>query len=369
MSRSRYRVGVIGATGRGDYGHAVDTAFLKIDDVELVAVADADEAGREKAKARLGVTKAYGDYRKMLQDEKLDIVAICPRWIDQHFDMLLACAEAGCHVYLEKPFCRTLEECDTINHQFEMRHLKLGIAHIAVYSPVFQTVKKLIADGIIGDLLEVRGRGKEDRRGGGEDLWVLGSHIFAVMHKLCGPASRCFATVGEGGKPVERKNVKQGAEGIGLLAGDHIEASYALPNSVTGYFASRKEMAGNPSRFAVQIFGSKGLIELETSYLAQAQLLRDPSWSPGRSNGKWETISSAGVGIPEPRTDGTYEGGHIAAIRDLIDAIDKHRDTKCSTRDCTSIIEMIAAIFESHRVGKPVDMPLVTRANPLSLLG
>lgn len=85
--------------------------------------------------------------------------------------MLLAAADAGCHVYMEKPFCRTLAECDEVIREFEMRHLHLGIAHITQYSPVLDAVSKIIQAGEIGDVLELRGRGKEDQRGGGEDLW------------------------------------------------------------------------------------------------------------------------------------------------------------------------------------------------------
>ena len=97
-----YRVGIIGATGKGNYGHGVDEAFTKLPNVEIIAVADQDEAGRAKATTRTGATKAYADYRQMLASEDLDLVAICPRWIDQHRDMILAAAEAGCHVYMEK---------------------------------------------------------------------------------------------------------------------------------------------------------------------------------------------------------------------------------------------------------------------------
>ena len=74
------------------------------------------------------------------------------------------------------------------------------------------------------------------------------------------------------------------------------------------------------------------------------------------------------VGKPEPRTDGTYEGGHIAAINDLIDSVKHNRPTKCSAEDCRSIIEMIAAVFESHRVGGPIELPMTTRVNPLTLM-
>jgi len=365
----KYRVGIIGHTGRGDYGHAVDEAFLKVDAVEVVAVADPHEAGRAKAQKRVNARTAYASYRDMLAKEKLNIVAICPRWIDQHYDMLLAAAEAGCHVYMEKPFCRTLRECDAVVNAMDMRHVKLGIAHISQQSPVLTTVLKVIADGVLGDLLEIRGRGKEDARGGGEDLWVLGSHIFGLMRSFAGGnATSCYATVTQQGQPVTKAHVREGAEGIGLLAGDDVRASFALPKGVTGYFASRKGMAGNPTRFAVQVFGSKGVIELESGYLVKADLLRDSSWSPGRTGSKWVPITSAGIGKPEPRTDGNYQGGHVAAITDLIGAIETHGDTKCSARDATAIIEMIAAVFESHRVARAVDLPLKTRVNPLSLL-
>lgn len=365
----KYRVGIIGHTGRGDYGHAVDVAFHKVESVEVVAVADPNEAGRANAEKRNKVKTSYANYRDMLAKEKLDIVAICPRWIDQHHDMLIAAAEAGCHVYMEKPFCRTLKECDAVVNQLDMRHLKLGIAHISQYSPVLATVQKVIADGVIGDLLEIRGRGKEDPRGGGEDLWVLGSHIFGLMRTIAGAnAVSCYATVTQLGKPATKADLKEGPEGIGLLTGDHVQASYSFPKGVMGYFASRKGMAGKPTRFAIQIFGSKGIIELESGYLVTADLLRDSSWSPGRTGSKWEKITSAGIGKPEPRTDAGYESGHIAAITDLIEAIEKNRNTKCTARDCTAIIEMIAAVFESHRVAKPVELPLKTRVNPLSLL-
>ena len=365
----KYRVGIIGHTGRGDYGHAVDVAFRKVDGVEIVAVADANEAGRAKAQERTGAKAAYANYRDMFAKEKLDIAAICPRWIDQHHDMLIAAAEAGCHIYMEKPFCRTLKECDAVVNTLDMRHLKLGIAHISQYSPVLATVQKVIADGVIGELLEIRGRGKEDARGGGEDLWVLGSHVFGLMRSIAGgSATSCYATVTQDGAPVARAHVREGPEGIGLLAGDHVQATYAFPKGVAGYFASRKGMAGKPTRFAVQVFGSKGVIELESGYLVKADLLRDSSWSPGRSGSKWEKITSAGIGKPEPRTDGTYEGGHVAAITDLIEAVEEDRETRCSARDCTAIVEMIAAVFESHRVSRPVELPLKSRANPLSLL-
>jgi predicted dehydrogenase len=386
-----YRIGIIGRTGKGDYGHGVDTSFTKLPNVEIIAVADEDANGRTRAQQRTGAAKAYANYRDMLAREKLDIVAICPRWIDQHHEMLMAAAESGCHIYMEKPFCRTLQECDDILNQLEMRHLQLGIAHITQYSPVLDTVLSLIEGDEIGEVLELRGRGKEDHRGGGEDLWVLGSHIFALMRSFAGRISEqdqewisghpiaCAATVMQSDRSLEqddepashavtRADVSEGGEGIGPLAGDHVQATYTFANGIFGHFASRRSMGGKPSRFALQVFGSKGVIEMESGYLKPAHILRDPSWSPGRSGKSWETITSAGIGKPETRTDGGYQGGHVAAIKDLMESIEQQRATRCSAEDCRGIIEMIAAVFESHRLGRPVAMPLETRVNPLTLL-
>ncbi len=367
--QDRFRVGIIGRTGKGDYGHGVDVAFTKLPNVEVVALADENETGRAAAVKRTNAQRSYADYHEMLAHEKLDIVAICPRWIDQHASMIEAAAKAGCHVYMEKPFCPTLAECDSAIASLESKNLKLGIAHISQYSPVLRVVKSILESGEIGDLLELRSRGKEDRRGGGEDLWVLGSHIFGLMRTLAGGSPQnCNAVVRSNGRASTKADVTEGAEGIGLLTGDQVQARYEFADGVFGHFGSRKAMGGNPSRFAIQVFGSQGVIEMESGYLAKAYILKDASWSPGRSGKSWLPITSAGIDKPENRVDGTYEGGHIAAILDLMDCIRNDRQPICSAMDARAIIEMIAAVFESHRLGATVKLPLQTRANPLSLI-
>lgn len=162
-------------------------------------------------------------------------------------------------------------------------------------------------------------------------------------------------------------DVAAGAEGLGPLAGDDVQARYAFASGAFGHFASRRRAAGKPSRFGIRICGSKGLIDMESGYLQPAWLLRDAGWST-RAGGRWEQITSAGVGRPEPRTDGAYEGGHVAAITDLVEAIAEDHRPRCSAEDGRAIVEMTAAVFESHRLGGTVSLPLATRVNPLTLL-
>ncbi|MFP6766353.1 MAG: Gfo/Idh/MocA family oxidoreductase [Planctomycetaceae bacterium] len=369
MPKQKYRVGIIGRTGKGGYGHGLDTVWQHVEQVEVVAVADDDQAGRAAALQRTGAKKSYADYREMLAQEKLDIVSICQRWIDQHHAMAMAAAGHGCHIYMEKPFCPTLQEADEIVQALEMRHLKLQIAHNNRHTPHLRPIRQLIRNGDIGDILEIRVRGKEDaRRGGGEDLWVLGTHMLDLARMFSGDVISCFATVREGGEPVSGKHVRPGNEGLGLLAGDHIEAMFRFENGTPCFFASRRGAAGNPSRFGMAIYGSRGVIRMQSGYARAAWLLRDPAWSPGRSGAKWETISSSGVGKPETIAADSHHGGNLDAVNDLIRAIEEDRQPISSVYDARAVTEMIVAVFESQRVGGPVSLPLKNRSNPLAML-
>lgn len=363
-----YKAGVIGHTGRGNYGHGLDTVWLHLPECEIVGVADADEAGLQAAVNRLNAPKGYSDYRKMLDDAKPDVVSICPRWLDQHRDMALAAIERGIHVYMEKPFCRTLAEADEIVAACDKHNVKLAVAHQTRYSPMLQAVRDIIYYGKIGEILELRGRGKEDHRGGGEDLWVLGSHIMNLIETLGGDPSWCFASVLSEGEPITAGDVSDGNEGIGPLAGDAVRAMYGLPDGVTAYFASHRKAGTAGTRFGLQIFGSEGIVELMTGYLPQVHFLPDPAWSPGRSGKEWLPVSSAGIGEPEPLRDGGLAAGNILACTDLLAAIETGRLPECNQYEARRTIEMISAVFESQRVGGPVTLPLKTRENPLRLL-
>lgn len=367
-AQKHFRVGIIGHTGRGNYGHGVEDLWKKISATEVVAVADPHAGGRAKAVKATGAKSSYADYREMLEKEKLDLVAVCPRWIDQHHAMLMAAAEARCHVYMEKPFVQTLEQADEVVNALDMRHLKLSIAHIAHFTPQLKHVKKLIADGEIGDVLELRARGKEDRRGGGEDLWVLGSHMLDLMGAVAGDVDWCFAHVTKNDEPVTKEDVVDGNEGLGPLAGDGIDAIYGFQNGVRGHFASHRNMAGRPSRFGLMIYGSQGVIEMPAGFLETAWLLKDSHWSSGPTKSKWQPISSGGLNEPETRSDRGYAGGHPAAVNDLLDAIQSDRPPKCGAKEARAATEMILAVWESHRQNAPVKFPLENRKHPLTLL-
>ena len=370
--RSRkYRVAVIGRTGRGNYGHGLDVVWNDIEQAEVVAVADEDTRGRADAAKRLKVERSYADYREMLEKERPEIVSVAPRWIDCHRDMVLACAEVGAHVFLEKPMCRTLREADEMIVALEKKKLKLAIAHQRRYSPTMQHIQEMIADGKLGDLLELRGRGKEDKRGAGFDLMCLGTHTMDLMRLVAGDALWCLAEVRQNGKQVTKKDVVEGIEGYGPVAGDEINATYRFGGLAMGYFCSHRARHGIGERWGLQLYGSKGIVtigqggkEPKTSWF-----IEDPTWQPGRSKAHWQQITSAGLGKPELIKDveSISRGNRLIAL-DLIRAIETDTQPKGSMYDGRAALEMIMAVYESHRVKGPVSLPLKNREHPLSLM-
>lgn len=359
-----YRVAVIGRTGKGNYGHGLDTVWLNNDRAEIVAVADEDEKGRAAAAQRLKAPKAYADYKEMLAKEKPQIVSVADRFLDMHRDMVVACAEAGASMFLEKPLCRTLQEADEMVAACEKHHVKVAIAHQTRYSPRIKVIQQLLKDGKLGDLIELRGRGKEDPRGGGQDLMVLGTHVLDLMRLFAGDARWCFARIWQDGKKALPGDVRQGGEGMGPIQGDRIAATYGFDNGVTGTFGTLKAKDGVGKRFGLFLCGTKGVIHMGTGSLPAVSYLDDPSWLPA-GKPAWQPVTSAGIAQPEPLQTTGMDLGNKLIVADLMDAIEKDRQPLGSIYDGRASLEMILAVYESHKLDKPVELPLKNRRHPL----
>jgi predicted dehydrogenase len=359
-------VGVVGHTGRGNYGHGLDTVWLKLPETRIVAVSDPDPAGRKVAEVRLQAAvggadrvESFADHVAMFRKARPQIVAVCPRHIDAHAEIILAAIEAGVQgIYIEKPFVRTLAEADEIVKLCAEKGVRLAIAHRNRYHPVVDVVKQLVASGEIGELKEVRVRGKQDHRGGGLDLWVLGGHGFNLATLFTGPAISCEATILVEGRPATKADIRPGDEGVGLIVGDEIHARYETKSGIPLYFDSKKGKPAKGTPFGARLIGTKGVISLQIDEEPLAILERDGVKTP---------ITTAGIGKPEPIKDiRLINGGHHGAVRDLLAAIAEKREPLCGPEAGRETVELTLAVFTSFAAGgKKVALPLAGRAHPL----
>lgn len=370
-ARPKLRVAVIGHTGRGDFGHGLDTPWNRLDETAIVAVADPVPAGLAKAVAKMKGARGFADYRAMLSEIRPDIVLVSPRHADQHLAMALAAIEAGAKaLYVEKPMCLTLAEADQLIAACARKGVVCAIAHRNRYHPVIPVVQELVRNGEIGRLLEVRGRGKEDARGGAGDLWVLGSHVLNVAVCFTGQPKTVTAIMLQGGRPVTRADLQAGPDAVGPVGGDELHARFETESGIPLFFDSVKNAGTREAGFGFQLVGTKGLVDFRLDQNPLAHVMRGNPFQPVKESRSWIPISTAGVGQPEP-SPATISRvmDHTAAARDLLAALETRREPRCSARDGRLSLAMIMGIFESHRRGgAPVNFPFDSADNPLARL-
>lgn len=365
----KYRVAVIGHTGRGNYGHGIDTVWSAFEQMEVVAVADPDADGRAAAIQRSHAKRSYADYREMLRVEKPDLVGIGPRWLDQRVAMVTAAADAGAHIYTEKPFAATPAEADRIVEAVRKNKVKLQVAHQMRTAPYTLRAKAMVDAGEIGPIQEVRVRGKEDRRAGGEDMMVLGSHLFDMMRYFLGNPKWVVSHVTTNGEEMTAKHVRTPTEPIGPVAGNQISAMFAFDRGVHGYFASRATDQTDPLRFGTWLYGSKGVLFLPNAIYPDGGLwvLRSPAWLPNERN-QWERIDVkpdiTSLGITHER-----EIANALMVADLVRAIEHNIKPCCNEEDGRWTIEMIHSVYQAQKSADRVSFPLQSRDHPLETLG
>lgn len=362
------RVGVIGHTGRGNYGHGLDTLWLQLDQTQVVAMSDPDPQGLATAQKRLPGAHPFAEYRRMLEETRPDIAAICPRHADQHHAMILAAIENGVRgIYIEKPFVRTPAEADEVVRLCKEKGVSLAIAHRNRFHPALPVAADLLGSGAFGTPLEIRARGKEDQRGGGEDLWVLGSHVLNLGVFFGGNPLSCSASAYQAGKPAGPSEIYEGPEGLGPIVGDELHARFEMERRIPLFFDSKKNAGDRSAGFGLQVVCTGGILDLRIDTEPLIQVLKGNPFKPGQEARAWIPVTSAGLGKPEPIANiRPLIAGHQQPALDLLSSMASGKPTACGPEEGRIVVEMIHAIFASHqRSGAGVPLPLTHRGHAL----
>lgn len=366
-----YTTVVIGATGAGDYGHDLDLAWQLIPEVDVVAVADeTEELARAKAD-QLGAPQAFGDYRQMLRSVQADFVTVCLRRPHERAEMMLAAIEAGARgIYCEKPFVRTPAEADAIVSAAERGGTKIQVAHNWRVDPKVLRMREMVRAGEIGRLVAMHATGKNDgRRGGAEDLAVLGVHQLDLMRQFAGDPVQLCASVMQSGRPVGLPDMYEGRENLGLMAGDQLFATLLFDHGVVGTFSSVRTGPGMHRQMGIELVGTDGLLSLRGGPTTGQPLLinRRPELDPGVES-NWEAVAvppldADALGDTEGTAD-TRQLLHTTMTRDLIEAVEQDRRPVCDAIDGRWISEMVMAVHEAGLQQQIVTFPLQVRENP-----
>ena len=241
-------------------------AFNRVEDSKLAAVMRRDAAKAQDYARRHGVPQWYSDAAELIEDPDIHAVYIATP-PDTHAKYTVMAAEAGKHVYVEKPMALDFAQCRRMIRAAEKAGVSLFVAYYRRALPSFLKVKELVTSGRIGSprFVNIRlfkappenisftddlpWRYKPEISGGG--LFVdLGSHQLDFLDYLFGPiiSVKSFASNQAGLYPVE----------------DIVSASFVFQSGVVGsgtwcFTVSRENQTDE-----IEIVGSKGKILFST---------------------------------------------------------------------------------------------------------
>ena len=205
----KLRVGIIGASVSGGWGGRAHTpGIAQLPDVELRAVATTRQETADASAKEFGAEKGYGDYRALIADPEVDLVSVVVK-VPAHYEPTMAAIEAGKNVYCEWPLGRNLKEAEEMNAAAAAKGVLNAVGMQGRLDPAQNTMKKLIADGYIGEVLAAhmtyfrdgalaRPSGRTwqaDKEQGATTLTIIGGHAIDSITWILGDFAEVSARV------------------------------------------------------------------------------------------------------------------------------------------------------------------------------
>ncbi|SHK07978.1 Gfo/Idh/MocA family protein [Paramaledivibacter caminithermalis] len=154
---SKVKIALIGAGDRGKdrYG---EFAIQYPENIEFVAVAEPNGIKRQEFanKHNIKPELQFESWEPLLEKDKFCDGVIIATQDDMHFEPSKKALEKGYHVLLEKPMSNDLKECIELGKIAKKSDKTFMICHVLRYTPFFSTIKKIIEDGTIGDVMSIQ---------------------------------------------------------------------------------------------------------------------------------------------------------------------------------------------------------------------
>ncbi|MCB0873978.1 MAG: Gfo/Idh/MocA family oxidoreductase [Thermoleophilia bacterium] len=188
----------IGVVGMNYWGPNLARNFARLPEAELRWCCDLDEEVLERHRPAYPSTRFTRQLDDVLGDPETDAVVIATS-VPTHAALAKRVLEAGKHVFVEKPLALTGADAREVTALADARDRILMVDHLLVYHPGLQHVKKIIDDGLLGEVFYLYGNRQNLGivRPDENALWSLGPHDISVMLWLVGERPIEAAASGE----------------------------------------------------------------------------------------------------------------------------------------------------------------------------
>lgn len=343
-----------------------DSALRREDDpvVDLVAGCDIRPEALEEFRSETGVDALYEDFTEMLHKENLDFVHIAT-CADVRLAPVRAAAERGVHILCEKPMGTDCAEADEMIRTCDDAGVQLVISHQRRSDPVHWSARRLLDEGLIGDLRYITGGGKPRR--GGNELHNIGTHLIDAIGIFGGDVDWVMGYCSVEGRPCTQGDREPGDRGCGWVIGDRVDLTIAYEGGVQACL----HFSEDPGAFHWTLWGTEGRISLFGTSLWHCP-------NPGAgSKDTWQVVDLPAESVA---TDSGYInppdwisireniGAHprVFMMRELFGRMRSGGEHTSSGRVGAAPMEVIQATFLSHLTGSRQHLPLSERRSPLA---
>lgn len=362
MTDRRYGVLVHGA---GWVGTQHVQAFLSNPQADVVAISSRRLAGAQRLADQYGLKNAvcYDSLDAALQHDGVDIVCVCtPQHV--HCENVLAAAAAGKHIVIEKPAANSLQELYAMQDAVRQAGVKTVVSFVLRWNPLFQTIKRLIAQGILGQIYFVETDYQSYNGawwGGWEDgrrkatavsaMAVAGCHAIDALRWFAAPGEfeaaepiEVFAYAGgrRKGKTLQYNVMTHTWEQYAPMEYDGLEiALVRFADGTLGKVSVNFECI-HPYAFPIEVFGDRGSI---------------------KNNRLWSELFTAQkdwVEIPTICPDSSDVSHHPfqGQIDHFIQCLEQDVESHCNLDDAAKTHEVVFAVQQCYQSRRPVPLPL-----------
>lgn len=312
---------------------------------ELHIAETREERLAEVAKATEPVS-AVTDYRRLIENDKIDAVMISSTPEDTHYPMTKAALLAGKHVFLEKPLAETLEEADELVALAKSRNLKFSIGYSQRFNPKFAFIREKIADGTLGEPVSA----------------LVSRHLTRNLGKKISGRTKLSPAAMEATHDLDfilwclqpRKPIRVYAQGVRKVMKETVDADDCMWIVVTmddgvvftvGAGWILPPGYPNFSTTWIEVIGSEGAIMIDDSHKeVQLSTLKDGIQYPMSS-------------MPGERVGHVYAGPMAKETEHFVDAIARDRPVLVTAEQARQVMEVYVAADISAERNEPVPLP------------
>ena len=319
-------------------------------EARLVAVTDvAGDAAAAFAAAH--GCRAEPDLGALLARRDVEVVCVCvPSGL--HAAIGVQAAKAGKHLVVEKPIDVSLEAADRLIDAARAAGVALTVISQHRFDPGLIELKRLLDEQALGRLVlgeastkwyrtqayydSAAWRGTYAMDGG--SLMNQGVHYVDLLRWCMGPPAEVTAVCTTQAHQMQAEDT---ALGIVRFAS----------GAVGTILSSTAAFPGFPQR--LEITGTGGTVTVEDGHIVGRALAADPGpAAPDGADGADGADDAGRLAAADPAA--LNVAGHAAQLADLLDAVDTGREPAVSGQDGRDALEIVLAVYESSRTGRPV---------------